>query len=583
MKKLFTITFNLLLANFLMAQLNTPKNNFTLSDTLRGSNKENRNWWDVLRYDITIKPNFETKEIEGTCKITFKSTKDVIKEISVEGEYVFAQIDLQKGMFIDNIVLNKKGIANIKERYKDFENNETNAWYCSFFTDKEILKDSIYTFVIKFHGKPKEAKNAPWDGGWIWKKDKKGRPFVSVACQGLGASCWFPCKDYQGDEPDEGAILKVILPDTSKLFVIANGRELKQRLTNRKDSFNLINQNEFSWYVTNPINTYCIVPYIGNYVNFTDTFQGEKGTLNLSYWVLDYNKEKAEEQFKQVKPMIRAFEHWFGPYPFYEDGYKLVEAPFLGMEHQSAIAYGNDYKQGYKGRDLSGSDWGLKWDFIIVHESGHEWFANSITTNDIADMWVHEGFTNYSEVLFTEYYYGKEAANEYCFGLRKNIRNDEPIIGPYGVNKEGSGDMYFKASNMIHTIRNILNDDEKFRQILRKMNETFYHKTIDGKEIELFLSNQTGIDLQKVFDQYLRTTQIPTLEFYFKRKKVFYRFVNCINDFNMPVNILTTNKNLHPSTDWKRKRLSKKNRDWFNKKNLEHAYLIQANEVKPTN
>ncbi|MCX6210543.1 MAG: M1 family aminopeptidase, partial [Bacteroidetes bacterium] len=330
-----------------------------------------------------------------------------------------------------------------------------------------------------------------------------------------------------------------------------------------------------SWIVTQPINTYCIVPYIGNYINFTDTFVGEKGTLDLSYWVLDYNKEKAQEQFKQVKPMLKAFEYWFGAYPFYEDGYKLVEAPYLGMEHQSAIAYGNGFQNGYKGRDLSGSGWGLKWDFIIVHESGHEWFANSITTNDIADMWVHEGFTNYSEVLFTEYYYGKEAANDYCYGLRKNIANDIPIIGPYGVNKEGSGDMYYKASNMIHSIRNALNNDKKFRKILRGMNEKFYHKTIDGKDIEQYLIEQTGLDLQKTFDQYLTTIQIPTLEYYFKGKKLFYRYSNCIDGFNMPITIPSNNKTIIPTTSWQHKRLSNKNKEWFTDKNVERLYLLK--------
>jgi aminopeptidase N len=601
MKQILLTTIYWLLATCLQAQLSVPKQTFTKADTLRGSNNENRNWWDVLRYDITVKPDFEKKEIKGVCKITFRVTKDVIESMSPEGEFAFIQIDLQKGMYIDRVLLSKGGVSNLNQRIKDYKGEETESWMCNILTGSLILKNQIDTLEILFHGKPHEAKKAPWDGGWVWAKDKLGRPFVSVACQGLGASCWFPCKDYQGDEPDYGASLTMIVPDS--LVAISNGVSSSSFLVDAVSRFSTINYNKekktrneqretnnekqetrnqkhYTWQVTNPINTYCIVPYIGNYVNFTDTFIGEKGTLDLSFWVLDYNKERAQEQFKQVKPMLRAFEYWFGAYPFYEDGYKLVEAPYLGMEHQSAIAYGNDYKQGYKGRDLSGSGWGLKWDFIIVHESGHEWFANSITTNDIADMWVHEGFTNYSEVLFTEYYYGKEAANDYCYGLRKNIKNDESVIGTYGVNKEGSGDMYWKACNMIHSIRNALNDDEKFRQILRGMNSTFYHKTIDGGEIEQYLIEQTGLDLQKTFEQYLTTTQIPTLEYYFKGRKLFYKYSNCIDGFNMPINIPIKNKTIVPTTQWQQKRLRRKNKEWFTDKNVERMYLLKVKKIE---
>lgn len=603
MKYLLLLAFTFLLFNSaLQAQLATPKNTFTLADTLRGSNNKYRDWWDVLRYDITVKPDFEKKEIEGVCKIIFRVTRDVVKEMSVEGEYAYIQIDLQKGMNIDRVLLYKKGVGDLMFRLKDYRYTETGSWRCNLFTSELILKDEIDTLEIKFHGKPREAKKAPWDGGWVWAKDKQGRPFVSVACQGLGASCWFPCKDIQSDEPDSGASLTIIVPDS--LMAVGNGRtdlelgirnwelqnsnnttaqqpNTKHQTPNNLNTSYTKHQTSYTWQVNNPINTYCIVPYIGNYINFTDTFNGEKGVLDLSYWVLDYNKANAEEQFKQVKPMLRAFEYWFGPYPFYEDGYKLVEAPYLGMEHQSAIAYGNEYKQGYKGRDLSGSGWGLKWDFIIVHESGHEWFANNITTNDIADMWVHEGFTNYSEVLFTEYYYGREAGNDYCYGLRKNIANDEPVIGPYGVNKEGSGDMYYKASNMIHSIRNALNDDKKFRKILRGINERYYHKTVDGKEIEQYLIDETGLDLQKTFEQYLTTTQIPTLEYYYKGKKLFYRYIDCVDGFNMPITIPITDKTIKPTTEWQHKRMRKKNRNWFTKKNVERLYLVKVNERAP--
>ncbi len=616
MKKYFRFTFTFLLFTcFSQAQLTIAnKQVFTIADTLRGSNNENRDWWDVLRYDISVKPDFEKKEIDGLCVITFHSRLDISKDVIeysknfpsksinnvevVEFSYsppsmkdMFMQIDLQDSLEIDFMVLVDsvaKGGSPLNKENIRVEKENVSINYTKqhgVYLIKIPAKNAFYNIynkqlIIKYHGKPREAKKAPWDGGWVWSKDKLGRPFVSVACQGLGASSWYPCKDIQSDEPDNGASLTIIVPDS--LVAVGNGVLMSKVKSQNPTTSNEKQETTFTWEVKNPINNYNIIPSIGNYVNISDTFQGEKGILDLNYWVLDYNKEKAHEQFQQVKPMLKAFEYWFGPYPFYEDGYKLVEAPYLGMEHQSAIAYGNRFKNGYLGRDLSGSGWGLKWDFIIVHESGHEWFANSITTKDIADMWVHEGFTNYSEVLFTEYYYGKEAGNDYCYGIRKNIANDKPIIGVFGVNNEGSGDMYYKAANMIHGIRNALNNDEKFRQILRKMNRVFYHQTVTTQQIEQFLIDESGLALQKTFDQYLRTTQIPTLEYYFKGRRLFSRFTNCIVDFTMPITILPKSKTITPTTSFKRKRLNKKNKAWFTSQNVERLYLLNlVNVPKP--
>ncbi len=561
MKKYFLFVFVFILFTcFSHAQLTiSNKQVFTKADSLRGSNNENKDWWDVLRYDITVKPDFEKKEIEGEATITCKVIKTENQKL--------IQIDLQEPLIIDNIVLN------VKTKLK-FE-QKGNVCLINL-DDNKFLINSNFKLHFIYHGKPREAKRAPWDGGWVWSKDKLSRPFVSVACQGLGASSWYPCKDIQSDEPDNGASLTIIVPDS--LVAVGNGR-LQSKVKSQNPTTNSKQQTSFTWEVKNSINNYTIIPTIGKLVNITDTFVGEKGVLDLNYWVLDYNLEKAQEQFKQVKPMLKAFEHWFGPYPFYEDGYKLVETPFLGMEHQSAIAYGNKFKNGYLGRDLSGTGWGLKWDFIIVHESSHEWFGNSITTKDIADMWVHEGFTNYSETLFTEYYYGKEAGNDYCYGIRKNIANDKPIIGVYRVNNAGSVDMYYKAANMIHSIRNALNDDEKFRQILRGINQTFYHQTVTTQQIENYLIEQSGLDLQKAFDQYLRTTQIPTLEYYFKGKRLFTKFNNCIDDFTMPLTILPKAKTITPATTWKKVRLNKKNKEWFTKQNIERLYLLNITNV----
>lgn len=565
---IFSYTIGITTVN---AQLLKNKPTFTKADTLRGSLNENRDWWDVLRYDITVKPDFEKKEIEGKVILTFTHQK-------ITKSNLLLQLDLQEPLIIDSIIHNNKSI--------EFTKNSTNTWLVNElnFSKNKILSKGKTIYIpdekieIYYHGKPKEAKTPPWDGGWIWKKDKNGNPWMSVAVQGLGASAWYPCKDYQGDEPDNGASLMMIVPDS--LVAVSNGR-----LTTKQSTQNSQYQTTYSWEVKNPINSYCIVPYIGKYVNFTDTLMGEKGKLDLSFWVLDYNLEKAKEQFKQVKPMLRAFEYWFGPYPFYKDSYKLVDAPHLGMEHQSAVAYGNQYKNGYLGSDRSGkTGWGLKWDFIIVHESGHEWFANNITTKDIADMWVHESFTTYSETLFTEFYYGKQAANEYNYGQRRNIRNEENIIGIYGVNKEGSGDMYDKGSNMLHSIRHSINNDVKFRKMLRGMNAIFYHKTVTTQEIETYINKALQFNFQCVFNQYLRTTQIPVLEYYVdtKSNKLYYKYSNCIEGFNLPIwiNVQKKNIQLKPTTNFSSLAIKDAATVLETMASVELYYYLKVKEVK---
>ncbi|HRB23791.1 MAG TPA: M1 family metallopeptidase, partial [Ferruginibacter sp.] len=403
--------------------------------------------------------------------------------------------------------------------------------------------------TVYYHGKPREAKMPPWDGGWIWKKDRMGRPWMSVACQGLGASVWYPCKDHQSDEPDNGAVLNITVPDSLK--AVGNGRLMQQ-------SAHYNSSTTYSWQVVNPINNYNIVPYIGKYVHFGEQYNGLKGKLDMDYWVLDYDMDSAKKQFVQAPEMMKAFEYWFGPYPFYEDGYKLVQSPHLGMEHQSAIAYGNRFKNGYLGRDLSGTGWGLKWDFIIIHESGHEWFANNITTADIADMWVHEGFTNYSETLFTGYYYGTQAGNEYNIGSRKGIQNDISIIGAYGVNSEGSGDMYPKASAMIHMIRQIMKNDKKFRKLLMSLNKDFYHKIVTSAQIENYISQFAKKDFSIIYDQYLRTIQVPVLEYKLQNNLLHYRYQNCVAGFNMPLKIKNSNGWLKPTEEWQTKKYKKR-------------------------
>jgi aminopeptidase N len=515
---------------------------YTHQDTLRGTIGPERAWWDVLHYDLSITPDYNKKSIIGRTIIQYKVLPNQKSD--------YLQIDLQQPLKIDTIFYDDKLYINYPARPYY---NEGNAWHIPL---PKAQTNSVHSLTIAYHGNPRIAVMPPWDGGWIFTKDEKGRPWMTVACQGLGASVWYPCKDHQSDEPDYGATLNITVVDS--LVAVGNGRLKEKKPGN--------GMTTWTWEVKNPINNYDIIPYIGKYVNFTDTLNGEKGNLTCSYWVLDYNLEKAKKQFgRDVKSMLHCFEYWFGPYPFYEDGYKLVESSHLGMEHQSATAYGNHYVNGYYiggnlGSDLSRTGWGMKWDYIIIHESGHEWFGNNITTNDIADMWVHEGFADYSEPLFVECMYGKKASDEYTQGLRRNVDNDKPVIGPYGVNKEGSGDMYAKGANMLHTIRQVIDDDTKFREILRGLNKDFYHKTVDSKDVEKYFSQKSGKDLSKIFDQYLRTIKIPELEYQLTPGKfdpgsyyVKYKWNNTVAGFAMPVRVLADNKPvwITPGKDFK--------------------------------
>jgi aminopeptidase N len=528
---ILVFSFSIIVLQACIAQPSGIKKKFTHADTLRGSITPEREWWDVIHYSISVRPDYEKKFIQGTNEIRFKVTKP--------GR--FMQIDLQEPMTIRGIHWN-----NGELKYE----REGNVFHLEF--PVLLAAGTTESIGIDFEGKPRIAVRPPWDGGWIFTKDELGRPWMSVACQGLGASVWYPCKDHQSDEPDNGASLKITVPDT--LVAVGNGR-LKLKKQNEDGTVS------YSWEVIDPINNYNIIPYIGKYVNWHENYQGEKGKLDCDFWVIDYDLEKAKKQFSQVDSMLRCFEYWMGPYPFYEDGYKLVEAPHLGMEHQSAVAYGNKFMNGYLGKDLSGTGWGLKWDFIIVHESGHEWFGNNITTNDLADMWVHEGFTDYSETLFTTCKFGVEAGDDYCIGTRKNIRNDKPIIAPYGVNEEGSSDMYYKGGNLLHMIRKIIGNDEKFREIWRGLNKDFYHQTVSTQQIENYISLHARKDFSKVFDQYLRTTQIPVLEYKIAKKDFSFRWTNCVSGFNMPLKIeFASELWIEPTEEWKTIQLKAKDR-----------------------
>ncbi|MEP1018196.1 M1 family metallopeptidase, partial [Maribacter dokdonensis] len=476
---------------------------FTKQDTLRGSITPEREWWDLNYYHLDIAVEPDEKFISGSNTIRYK----VLKSHQV------LQVDLQPPLSIEKVTQDGKELT---------VTHNVNAHFVQL--TKPQIKGEFNEIVVTYSGHPKEAVNAPWDGGFSWKKDNNGKDFVATSCQGLGASVWWPNKDHMYDEVDS-MLISVKAP--KGLMNISNGR---LRSVHKET-------NTYHWFVANPINNYGVNVNIGDYVHFDEVYQGEKGALDMDYYVLKDNLEKAKEHFKDAPKMMKAFEHWFGPYPFYEDSFKLVEVPYLGMEHQSSVTYGNQYLKGYLGRDLSQTGWGLKFDFIIIHEAGHEWFANNITYKDAADMWVHEGFTCYSESLFLDYHYGTEAANAYVQGIRNNIRNDRPIIGIYNVNYEGSGDMYYKGSNMLHTLRQIVNDDNEWRTILRGLNSEFYHKTVTSAQIEEYIATKMKRDLDPFFDQYLRTVKIPVFEYTIKGKKISYRFTNTVKDFTIPLKV----------------------------------------------
>ena len=508
-------------ANAQMLGKNQPNGR---ADSLRGTLTPLRTCYDINYYHLDVKIDLEQKSVSGSNEFAFTATQDFTK----------LQFDLFDNLKIEKVVYKDKNLPFTKEY---------NAVFVTF--PETIKKGSKDKFTVYYSGNPVVAKNAPWDGGFIFKKDAAGNPFVSVACQGLGASVWWPNKDHQSDEVDS-MLISISVPET--LQEISNGR---LRNTVSKPG----GYKQYNWFVSNPINNYDVTFYIGKYSHWQDSYPGENGNLSIDYWALQVDSAKARPHWDaDVKPMLKCFEYWFGPYPWYKDGYKLVQAPHLGMEHQSAVAYGNKFMKGYLGRDLSGTGHGLKWDFITIHESGHEWFGNNITSKDIADMWIHEGFTNYSETLFTECTDSKQSGSEYVIGIRQGIDNDIPIIGPYGVNKEGSGDMYPKGANMIHTIRQLINNDEKFRQILRGLNKTFYHKTVTTAEIENYISKQSGLKLDKVFDQYLRHANIPVLAYKINGTTLSYRWITDVQNFDMPVRVtLKANEYtlLKPTNSWK--------------------------------
>lgn len=519
----------LLVIAFFTSLLTYSQVEFTRADTLRGSITPERAWWNVTYYDLDVKVNPSEKSISGSNVITY----EVLESFQV------MQIDLQSPMKIDNIIQDGENIS---------FTSDGNAHFLEL--KKPQIRNEKNKIEIHFSGKPRIAKRPPWDGGFTWTKDNRGKDWVANANQGIGSSVWWPLKDHPSEEPDGGMTIAVTAPHD--LMDVSNG-QLKE-VTENND-----NTKTWVWEVVNPINAYGVNVSIGDYVHFGETYQGEAGPLKMDYYVLpDYEKE-ARKQFKQAPMMIEAFEYWYGPYPFYEDGYKLIHVPYLGMEHQSSVTYGNGFVNGYLGNDLSESGWGLKFDFILIHESAHEWFANSITNHDVADMWIHEGFTCYSETLYLDYHFGKKASSEYVIGLRNKIVNDRPIIGTYGVNSPGSIDIYYKGANILHTIRQMIDNDRKWRKILRGLNKTFRHQIVTSKQIENYICKHSSLGLSKFWEQYLRTTMIPKIEYKIDGNRVHYRYVDIVDGFDMEVIAYINGKKtwLSPTDQWQTKKISK--------------------------
>ncbi len=501
--------------------------NFTKQDSLRGSITPERSWWDLSYYHLDIAVDIEKQTIEGSNTIRYR----VLKPNQL------IQIDLQTPMNISKVFEDGKELKYTRDG---------NAYFIEL--KKEQIAETYNEIIIQYSGKPRIAPNPPWDSGMVWEKDNLGKPFASSISWGAGSSQWWPCKDHMYDEVDS---LKFSINVRNDLMAVANGR--LANVEKKKD-----NTSTYHWVVSNPINNYGLNFNIGNYVHFSEVYNGVKGPLDCDYYVLKQNLKKAKEQFKQAPLMLEAFEYWFGPYPFYEDSYKLVETPYLGMEHQSATAYGNGYQNGYLGKDLSQSGWGNKFDYLIIHESGHEWFACNITFKDVADIWIHESFTTYSEGLYVEYHFGKVAGDDYQIGIRKGINNDKPMIGHYDVNDLAySGDNYPKGAAIIHMLRQIVNNDDKWRQILNGLNKEFYHQTVTTQQIETYIAEKSGLDLKLFWNQYLRTTQIPVLEYYFANNQLSYRWTNSLKEFGMPLKIALNGIEewIYPTTKWQTKNI----------------------------
>ncbi len=478
----------------------------TRADSLRGTDGPGRAWWDVAFYDLHVRVNPSDSSVTGWNRITYRVLRPAPE----------MQLDLQAPLVLDSVVQDGRRLA---------ARRDSGAYFLTLAAPQRA--GATKTVTAYYHGQPGRGRLGAYSTGFVWSRDSLGATWFATSDELPGASIWWPLKDYLGDEPDSQRIA-VTVPDS--MVEVSNGR---LRGTTR----NADGTTTYEWFVADPINTYGVAINAGRYAHFADSLDGEGGMLALDFWPLASHLDTARAQWRQAKSMLRCFEHWFGPYPWYADGYKLIETPYLGMEHQSGIAYGNRYLTGYLGRDLSGTGLGLGWDYIVIHESAHEWFGNSITAREAGDLWVHEAFATYAEGLYTECRHGPTAGAAYLIGLRKGIQNRGPVIGPRGVAGWYNTDMYFKGANVLHTIRQLVDDDAKWRDILRGLNHTFWHQTVTGQQVEEYLGHAAGMDLGRLFAQYFTTTMVPEFDYKVENGTLSYRWANVVAGFAMPVRV----------------------------------------------
>ncbi len=505
---------------------------YTRKDSLRGSLRPDRDCYDVVFYDLTLKIMPSKKKIAGENKIYFK-TIHATKKI---------QIDLFKRYSIESITWNNINLT----FHREFD-----AVFVDF--PETLSQGSLQTLIVNYSGKPQKAINPPWEGGFVWKKDEKGNRFISVACEHLGASSWWPCKDHPSDEPDS-IRMSFIIP--SDYDLVSNGRE--RSVVNDEKGY-----KKHTWFVSYPINNYLVTFYIGKYVHFSDTLKNKDGFYPLDYYVLPFNLDKAKRVFTQGKDVLKCYEKYFGEYPFPMDKYSLVESPYAGMEHQSAIAYGNGYNQ--KDSRLLNKEY----DYIIVHETAHEWWGNSVTGSDMADMWIQEGFATYAELLFMECRYDYEAYLKELTTKMFEVYNFWPMVQNYGVNENSfaSNDVYHKGAAMLNNLRCCIDDDELFFKIIKDYALKYKHKITTSDDFIQLVNNETGKNYSPFFKKFLKDRDIPVLSYTYKIEGddivLKYKWDEVDKGFFMPICIKAGSKNfrLTVTTDMQEIRL--KNADSF--------------------
>lgn len=536
MQKYFFLLIFTVVISSLSAQRDFYQKKFTFSeaDTLRGMLSPERSCYDVTFYDLNLTVNIKNRSLRGSVGFHF----DVVDN------FKRLQFDLFENMEIEGIYYQKELVP--------FERKH-NAVFVNF--EKEFKKDEKGMFTVLYKGKPIAARNAPWDGGFVWKKDKNGNPWIGVACEGTGASLWWPNKDHLSDEPDS---MKITVNLPENLTVASNGQLRKHYKDPEQYDINV-----WEWFVSYPINNYNVSITIGDFANFKDYWVSSEGdSLELDYYVLKDNLAKAKKQFEQVHQMLDCYEHYFSKYPFWEDGFSLIETPYLGMEHQSGIAYGNGYQRGYRGGMIPKD---MDWDYIIIHETGHEWFGNSVSSNDHAEMWIHESFTTYMEALYVECRYGYDDAVRYLGSQYSNIKNASPMIGALDVNfdKFGSSDHYYKGAWMLHTLRHAIGDDDLFFDILK----TFYNENarshVVTKDFTDYVNKRTGKNWDTFFEQYLYFHRLPVLEYKVQKSrkglKLKYRWQADAPGFDMPILVGQKDdyQSIIPSGEWQSKTFKK--------------------------